>query len=87
MTIDIERYYGIDRLGSYDSYSLHAFASVFVFVNLRFKALVPWYSRLLKRLNDMPVMGSSLEWTTFTSVARTDFNRLRGNELSLQSLY
>ena len=30
---------------------------------LRFLGAVPWYSRQLERLNSMPFMGSSLEWT------------------------
>ena len=27
------------------------------------RGAVPWYGRQLERLNNMPVMGSSLEWT------------------------
>ena len=35
-------------------------------------AAVPWYSRQLERLNNMPVMDSSLEWTV-PSVARINY--------------
>ena len=39
---------------------------------------VPWYSRQLEQLNNMPVMGSSLEWTIPPQQGLTI--RQRGNE-------
>ena len=45
---------------------------------------VPCYSSQLERLNNMPVMGSILKWTVPPLQGLTI--RLRGNELSLESL-
>ena len=39
---------------------------------------VPWYNRQLERLNNMAIMGSSLEWTVPLYQGFTI--RLRGNE-------
>ena len=46
---------------------------------------VPWHSHQLERLNNMLVMGSITEWTVPPKQGLTI--RLRGNDLSLESLY
>ena len=47
---------------------------------------VPWFSRQIERLNNMPVMGSSLKWTVPPLQGSTIWLCVV-NELSLESLY
>ena len=56
-----------------------------MFRSMRIHGAGAWYSRQLERLNNMPVMGSSLEWTVPSLQGLAI--RICGNELSVESLY
>ena len=66
-------------------YQIEYNITILILLNVFYGRAIRCYSRQLKRLNNMPVMGSSLKWTVPSLQGFTI--RLRGNELSLESLY